>query len=198
MLSLLNKGGPVMYPLLFCSWLALTIIFERVFYWYMFKRHQRKDIVESIFQLVESKNYGEALNVAKGIKDILVKTLIKGLDHMDFSLREALEMEIIRQEKKMNKGLIILSTIISVAPLLGILGTVTGIIYSFNVLGSGSIGAPKVVTEGIAQALLTTAFGLAIAIFTLIPYSYFQSCSENTVKEMEEYGTKLELSLKNK
>jgi biopolymer transport protein ExbB len=198
MITLLNKGGPVMYPLLLCSWLSLTVILERILFWYQDRKRKKKDAIERIFNNIKVKNIAEAVKLANSSDDRAVKMLLNGLNHSGDSVKEAMEIAIISEEEKINKGLSILSTIITVSPLLGILGTVTGIIYSFQILGSVSIGTPKVVTEGIAQALLTTAFGLAIAIFTLIPYSYFQNKSENTIREMEEYGTRLELLLKNK
>jgi biopolymer transport protein ExbB len=77
---------------------------------------------------------------------------------------------------------------------LGILGTVTGIIDSFHLLGAAGIESPRVVTEGIAEALITTATGLAIAIWTLIPYNYFLSRIERTAREIEKFANSLELT----
>jgi biopolymer transport protein ExbB len=95
--------------------------------------------------------------------------------------------------KGMKKYLNILDTMITLTPLLGILGTVTGIIKSFEILGSAGIERPQAVTAGIAQALITTATGLAIAIFTLIPYNHFLSKIENAALRMEKYGTNMEI-----
>ncbi|TFG91184.1 MAG: MotA/TolQ/ExbB proton channel family protein, partial [Syntrophobacterales bacterium] len=67
------------------------------------------------------------------------------------------------------------------------------IIYSFNMLGTAGVENPAMITAGIGQALLTTAFGLAIAIFSLIPYNYFLSRIEKSMQEMEKYGTTLEI-----
>lgn len=86
----------------------------------------------------------------------------------------------------------VLDTMITVAPLLGIFGTVLGIISSFKMLGAGGIANPKLVTGGIAQALITTATGLGISIITVFPYNYFKSKIENAIHVMEKYATSLE------
>jgi len=87
----------------------------------------------------------------------------------------------------------VLDTMITVAPLLGIFGTVLGIISSFEILGSGGIADPKLVTGGIAQALITTATGLGISIITVFPYNYFRSRIEHAIHVMEKYATSLEV-----
>jgi len=114
--------------------------------------------------------------------------------HRNYSLSQALEMGAEEEVKRMRKNLTILDTIITLAPLLGILGTVMGIIDSFHLLGAAGIESPRVVTEGIAQALITTATGLAIAIMTLIPYNYFLSRIERTAREIEKFANSLELT----
>ena len=87
----------------------------------------------------------------------------------------------------------ILDTLITVAPLLGIFGTVTGIIHSFDVLGTSGIENPHMVTAGIAEALITTAAGLGIAIFSIFPYNYFNSRVESAAIAIEKYATSLEI-----
>jgi len=95
--------------------------------------------------------------------------------------------------KRMRRYMNILDTMITVAPLLGIFGTVIGIILSFEVLGSSGIEHPEAVTAGIAQALITTATGLGIAILTVFPYNYFNSRVENSAISIEKYATSLEI-----
>ena len=94
---------------------------------------------------------------------------------------------------RMGRFMGILDTMITVAPLLGILGTVLGIIESFNMLDSFGIENPQAVTGGIAQALITTATGLAIAIVTVFPYNYFNSLIEKAAKTIEKYATSFEI-----
>lgn len=95
--------------------------------------------------------------------------------------------------KKMRRYMTVLDTMITVAPLLGIFGTVLGIISSFDLLGSTGIEHPQAVTAGIAQALITTAAGLAIAILSVFPYNYFNSRVQNAVITIERYATSLEI-----
>jgi biopolymer transport protein ExbB len=113
--------------------------------------------------------------------------------HREFSLSKAMEMAALEEIKRMKKHLSILDTMITAAPLLGILGTVLGIIHSFDMLGSAGIQDPQAVTSGIAQALLTTAAGLFIAIFTLFPFNYFNSKVEKARIRIEKYATSLEI-----
>jgi len=95
--------------------------------------------------------------------------------------------------QRMGRFMGALDTMITVAPLLGILGTVIGIIDSFEVLGSAGIDDPRAVTGGIAQALITTAAGLAIAIFAVFPYNYFRSRLRRAAHVIEQYATSLEI-----
>jgi len=93
----------------------------------------------------------------------------------------------------MRKNLSLLDTIITVSPLLGIFGTVIGIILSFEMLGSTGIEEPQAVTAGIAQALITTASGLGIAILSLFPFNYFNTRVEKAATVIEKYATSLEI-----
>ena len=95
--------------------------------------------------------------------------------------------------KRMRRFMNVLDTMITVAPLLGIFGTVIGIINSFELLGSSGIEHPQAVTAGIAQALITTAAGLGIAILSVFPYNYFNSRVENAALTIEKYATSLEI-----
>jgi len=193
MLNFFLKGGPVMYPLLLCSFISLTFIIERLIFWIREERRRNQRVVDEILELAEKGGYEKAARLGSNSKDYIARVLICGMVHMQFSLPNALEMAAADEVKRMKKHLGILDTMITMAPLLGIFGTVTGIINSFELLGSAGIEHPQAVTAGIAQALITTATGLAIAILTLIPYNYFLSKTEDAVSNMEKYGTNLEI-----
>ena len=194
MLSFFLKGGPVMYPLLICSVISLAIIFERALFWLHLSRNRDEVRVGQILELAEKENYESAWELGRQSKDYIVRMLMGGIAHRHYSLPSALEMGAEEEIKKMGKYLNILDTIITVAPLLGIFGTVVGIINSFDILGLAGIEHPQVVTGGIAQALITTATGLGVAMMTLLPYNYFLSEIQSASKELERFGTSLEIT----
>lgn len=193
MLDYFFKGGPIMYPLLLCSMVSFTVTIERIIFWIREETRRDQDVVNEILNLAEKSDYENAVEIARGCGDYVAKVLLSGLLHRDFSLTNALEMAAAREIKRMTSYLTILDTMITMAPLLGILGTVIGIIDSFDLLGAAGIEHPSAVTAGIAQALITTATGLAIAILTLIPYNYFLSKKDDAILSIEECGTNLEI-----
>lgn len=193
MLEFFYRGGPVMYPLLFCSLLSLTLIIERLIFWIREERKRDEKLLMKFMDLIEKNDFTAAKDLTKDTHDYVIRVLVCGIVHRDFSLRDALQMSADTETGRMRKYLPILDTMITLAPLLGILGTVIGIIRSFNMLGAIGVENPGMVTAGIGQALITTAFGLIIAIFALIPFNYFQSKINAAVSEMEKYGTNLEI-----
>ncbi|MDY7032768.1 MAG: MotA/TolQ/ExbB proton channel family protein [Thermodesulfobacteriota bacterium] len=193
MMEYFLKGGPIMYPLLLCSFISLTVVIERIIFWIREERRKTPTLVDEILNLSEKGDYQKAVEIASSSGDYVAKVLFCGLVHRDFSLISALEMAASQEIQRMKRYLPILDTMITMAPLLGILGTVMGIIDSFDLLGSTGIEHPRAVTSGIAQALITTATGLAIAILTLIPYNYFLSKTDEAISNMEKYGTNLEI-----
>ena len=193
MINYFYQGGPVMYPLLFCSLISLTIVIERGIFWMREKKRRDRKLLDRFMSLVEKGDLEEAREVVADSRDPVVRVLVCGIVHREFSLKDALRMSADEELARMRRYLPVLDTMVTLSPLIGILGTVTGIIYSFNMLGSAGVENPAMITAGIGQALLTTAFGLAIAIFSLIPYNYFLSTIEKAAQEMEKYGTTLEI-----
>ena len=193
MLDLFQQGGIVMYPLIACSVISLTVILERALFWIRNKRNVDGRLVDQVLDLARTREYEKIKQSTQGSADYVVRVLVCGLVHKDYSLSKAMEMAAIEEIKRMKRYLPVLDTMITAAPLLGILGTVLGIIHSFDMLGRAGIQDPQAVTSGIAQALLTTAAGLLIAIFTLFPYNYFMSKVEKAGIRIEKYATSLEL-----
>jgi biopolymer transport protein ExbB len=188
------RGGPIMYPLLICSLVSVAIIVERIIFWLGAERGRDTALISDMLQMAAKNQYDKAAQRARGSRDYIARILLEGIVHRNYSLSQALEMGAEEESKRMRRNLTILDTIITLAPLLGILGTVMGIIDSFHLLGAAGIESPRVVTEGIAQALITTATGLAIAIMTLIPYNYFLSRIERSTREIEKFASSLELT----
>ena len=183
-----------MYPLLLCSLIAVAIIMERIIFWLNTERGRDTLLISDMLQMDAKNQYDKAAQRARGSRDYIARILLEGIVHRSYSLSQALAMGAEEEIKRMRRNLTILDTIITLAPLLGILGTVMGIIDSFHLLGAAGIESPRVVTEGIAQALITTATGLAIAIMTLIPYNYFLSRIERSTREIEKFASSLELT----
>jgi biopolymer transport protein ExbB len=146
-----------------------------------------------MLELARLRKHQDIKNKVTGVADYAVKVLVCGLVHRDYSLSKAMEMAAMDEVKRMRRYLPVLDTIITAAPLLGILGTVIGIIHSFDMLGTAGIQDPQAVTSGIAQALITTAAGLVIAILTLFPYNYFMTKVEKAGARIEKYATSLEI-----
>jgi biopolymer transport protein ExbB len=188
-----QKGGFVMYPLLACSLVSLTVILERTLFWIREKGQANNAVIDEILELARFRKYDEIKAKTEGAADYVLRVLVCGLVHREYSLSKALEMAAMDEIKKMKKYLPVLDTMITAAPLLGILGTVIGIIHSFKMLGMSGIQDPQAVTSGIAQALITTAAGLLIAILTLFPYNYFMSNVEKAAARIEKYATSLEI-----
>jgi biopolymer transport protein ExbB len=130
---------------------------------------------------------------AAGCKDFVVRIMVSGILHRDFSMVKAMESAAADEIQRMRRFMTILDTMITVAPLLGIFGTVIGIITSFEMLGSDGIDRPQAVTAGVAQALITTATGLGIAILSVFPYNYFNTKVERAALDIERYATSLEI-----
>lgn len=182
-----------MYPLLICSFISLTITIERIIFWSKEKRRMDRRLLDEIFIEIEKGFHEKALILGKKSKDYLIRIVCFALSHHKSSMLNALEMAAEDEIDKMKRGMVILDTIITMAPLLGILGTVIGIIISFDFLGQAGIEDPKAVTGGIAQALFTTAAGLTIALATIIPYNYFIVKVERSARSIEKCTTNLEI-----
>ncbi len=191
--EILASGGPVMWPLLGCSIVVLTVLVERLLFWLQLERKRNRPLLDEILRLAENGEWALIKEKTEGCEDHVIRVLAVGIMHRDFDMGKAMEAEARQMVKKMSQLMTVLDTMITVAPLLGILGTVLGIITSFKMLGAGGIADPKLVTGGIAQALITTATGLTISIVTVFPYNYFKSRIENGVLVMEKYATSLEV-----
>ncbi len=189
----ITKAGLTAYPLILCSLISLAIVVERCLFWMRHRSSWHLLLRDKIVSYVGQGRLEDARQAGKDSQDYLVRIYLLGLNHHKLSLRGALEMGIEYELKKMTCYLSVLDTIITLAPLLGILGTILGVITSFDVLGAAGLEDPKLVTGGIAEALISTAMGLGITIVTLIPFNFFQSLVERRVSEMEIHVTNFEL-----
>jgi biopolymer transport protein ExbB len=182
-----------MYPLLACSVLVLTVIIERTIFWIGIDYTRNAKLLDEVMELCRVGDWESVRQKISGSRDFTVKVLVSGILHRQFSMSKAMEAAATDEINQMKRYMGVLDTMITVAPLLGILGTVLGIIDSFEVMGSSGIEHPRAVTGGIAQALITTAAGLAIAILSVFPFNYFNSRIEKAALHIEKYATSLEI-----
>ena len=188
-------GGPIMWPLLLSAIAAAIVSLERSLFIVSEKRRQNPEQVEKIFSLVESGNQPAAILVANSSTDFVARVLGFALANANLSISQAINKASAVELKRFSRGLPILDTIITAAPLLGLLGTVTGMMNTFSMMGGDELGAPTAITGGIAEGLIATAFGLLIAITCLFPNNYLNARIESAQHEMEDAGRRLELML---
>ena len=191
-----RRGGPIMWPLLGTSCVAMSVVLERMIFIIRERRHRQPDLTARVLAVVEAGEVDEAIRLGQEARDFVVRTLVYGLSHRKRSFSNALLRAANQELKRFNCGLPILDTIITLAPLLGLLGTVTGMIRAFGLVGGAALEAPVAITGGIAEALIATAFGLGIAIATVIPFNYLTACLEDARHEIEDASTQAELLLR--
>jgi biopolymer transport protein ExbB len=188
------KGGPVMFPILIVSLLVTATVIERILFLVRLGRMRDPDVVREMFACVEHGRPEDALRAGENSADPVAKTVTSALRERDTSYTSALLASASRELRKFNRGLPLLDTAITVAPLLGLLGTVMGMIRSFGLI-AGELDAPAAITGGIAEALIATAFGLLVAILALLPFNYLNARMEEARAELEEAGNRLEILL---
>ncbi len=193
LLKYFQKGGPMMWPLLFLAILGVAFIIER-FIAYFRVSIKTPQFLDSIKKVLQKRQIKEAIEICEQyrgpIASILKAGLLKygkGREEIVSAINTSGELELARLER----GLIWIATVATLAPLLGFLGTVTGMIKSFDVIAVQGLNNPSLVALGISEALITTASGLIIAIPMNLFYNYFASKVSKIVLEMQESSTLL-------
>lgn len=192
LIEMFIHGGPIMWPLLLASIAAFTVVFERIVFILNENRKRSRRKMEEFFGRCEAHDIEGAISVSKTTKDFIVRTLGYALEHRETSLNSALVFASTTAMKRFNRGLMVLDTVITLAPMLGLLGTVTGMMASFESLG-GDNSNPTAIMGGISEALIATAAGLVIALVCLLPYNYLNAKIEAAQKELEAATARLEL-----
>ncbi|MEX2222521.1 MAG: MotA/TolQ/ExbB proton channel family protein [Candidatus Rokuibacteriota bacterium] len=193
LIQMLAKGGPVMIPLVVCSVVALAVVIERLGFWW---RQGDLRAAERALELAERGKLDEALEVARGARTATARVVAAGLAERQAPPTAAMEAAAQAEMRRLRSYLPVLDTIITLSPLLGLLGTVTGMIAAFGILSTTGMNQPTAITGGVAEALIATAAGLAVAIATLVPYNYFLSRAEQAMDAMERLASRLDLALR--
>jgi biopolymer transport protein ExbB len=193
MIELIVKGGVFMYPIIFCSIVALAVFIERIF-WLRRKRIIPEDFVRQVEELIRKEKFSEAVFLCQSNISSISKIFLAGLKNAKkgmWLVKEAIEERGSREALILEKHVSILATIANLTPLLGLLGTVSGMIKTFKVISIQGIGNPAPLAGGIAEALITTAAGLSVAIPTLVGHRFLKDKANTLVFEMEEDSIRL-------
>jgi biopolymer transport protein ExbB len=186
-----------MWPVLIVSFLAVTVVVERTIFLIKEGSTREPDVVEKIFELVESKDVRGAVQLGKKSPDYVARILTYALTHKEHSLANAFLRAANKELTRFQQGIAVLDTCITAAPLLGLLGTVTGMMNTFGALGEGDIAASaSKITGGVGEALIATACGLVIAIIGLFPYNILNSRIEGAKHDISDASNALEVIIK--
>jgi biopolymer transport protein ExbB len=189
----LRNGGPMVYPLLLLGVIALMIILDRAVAY-----SRMLQLPGGLAELIETYGFSwgdldralEKLKLVNCYRRFLA-VIAKNREQPAWWVESRAEDEAGSIEKDLGRGLWVLETVVTAAPLLGLLGTITGMMQSFKIIGGAGLVAPTQVTAGVAQALIATALGLLIAILALFGFNFFARLQSHALDRMEQLGSKL-------
>ena len=188
-------GGYIMWPLIVLSFVILTVVIERVIFTIRESANRDRDSVEKLLERVEAGDIEGAINIGKKSTDFLASILVYTLTHRETSMANAFARASNQEMQRYNQGMPTIDTIVTAAPYVGLLGTVTGMMATFAALGEGGdIGANAgAITGGVGEALIATACGLAVAIFGLFPFNYMNAKIAQAKHDISDASNALEL-----
>ena len=182
----------MMIPIILSSLLSVAVVIER------FRALIKQPFTQEsdrILALIKQEKLTDALQLAEKYPCPINRVLGEGIMSRGQGLDKAMEAAAMIEIASMKKGLPALDTIITLAPLLGLLGTIIGMIDSFGIMAQSGIGQPHAVTGGVAEALICTAAGIFVAVTTLVPYNFFLARIEQATESIETYATKAQAAL---
>ena len=197
-LELFERGGIMMWPILFVSFVAVTVVVERAIFLAREKTARDPGLVERLLDHVGRGDTAAAVRLGESGRDVVGRVLALALAQPEHVLPSALLRAANRELARYQQGLAVLDTCITAAPLLGLLGTVTGMMNTFGALGAGSDIAANAgqITGGVGEALIATACGLGIAILCLFPYNVLNTRLEEVRHDISDATNALEVLLK--
>jgi biopolymer transport protein ExbB len=185
-------GGPVMVPILISAFVAVAVVGERAFWWWRESRRRDPQKMERVLAALENNDVSAAVRISGDSEDPVIRMVHRGLNHAHTSMEGALQLAGGIELERAGRFLTVMDTLVTLAPLLGLLGTVTGLMGTFLHLGTAEL-AVQSVTGGIGQALIATACGLGIAIFALIPFNFFNAKVARLQFELETTASNVEV-----
>jgi biopolymer transport protein ExbB len=186
------KGGWIMWPILLTSLTAVAVVFERIIWWTMESRKRDPQKMEKVYAAIQKGDLKVASGLARSSEDPVLRVIWHGLNHYYASLEGALQVAAGLEIERAGRFIVVLDTIVTLAPLLGLLGTVTGLMKAFFKLGSTEL-SEAAISGGIAEALIATACGLTIAVVALIFLNYFAAKVSKLQFEIQTACTNVEV-----
>lgn len=183
-----------MWPILVCALVAVSVVGERTFWWLRESNRRDPRKLEQVLAALENHDLPAATHLAEGSEDPVIRMISQGLHHAQTSLQGALQLAAGIELERAGRFLTVMDTLVTLAPLLGLLGTVTGLMRAFLSIGSAELSV-SAVTGGIGEALIATACGLGIAIVSLVPFNYFQARAARLQFDLETAATNVEMML---
>lgn len=196
MMELFKHGKEIMWPILLVSFVMITVAVERMIFMIRENSRRQPDVVNKMLEKVESNDIEGALELGNKSQDYVARILVYAISHKEHSLGNAFTRAASQEMQRFSQGLPTLDTCITAAPLLGLLGTVTGMMGTFAALnsGGGDIGASTgAITGGVAEALIATMCGIAIAVTGLLPFNILNARVEEARHEIEDASNSLEI-----
>lgn len=192
-IELFRQGGPIMWPLLLCAIFSVAVMLER-FIAINRAAVSTEVLTDRVRDLLNDGKVNEALDLCQNSPGPVPALLAGGIRsrHLDSdTIERTMEELALREMPVLYKRLGVLDTVITVAPLLGLLGTITGMMSTFSVISTAGQNNPTAITGGIGEALIATACGLSIAIMTLLAYNYLTEKVKEIIADMEVRATQL-------
>lgn len=190
-----KHGDFIMWPIILLSFIIMTVVIERLIFTAREAMSRDNESVEKMLELVEAGDFDGAIAVGRKSSDFIARILVYSLTHRETSMANAFARATNQEMQRFNQGMPTMDTIITAAPYVGLLGTVTGMMKTFGALGGdGDVAANAgAITGGVGEALIATACGLAIAIFGLFPFNYMNARIAQAKHDVSDASNALEL-----